>query len=277
MKIKLIACDLDGTLMTSENKLTRRTVDAIKCVIDRGILFVPCTGRSLSAIDPDIMGIDGIKYSVVSNGSEIFDIKTKKLIYSDCIDVELALKVIHIAESYDNICPGVFFDSDIFVPRHCYENPLEFGALPSMLEYFKNTRNPVESLSELLRCRNKPVNKIFLMMEDSDLRKELQNILYKIPQICVTSSGPNNIEVLNKTATKGNALNFLSKYLKISPDNMMALGDSPNDEEMLRFVKYSFAMANSSDYTKSIAKYETLSNDKDGVAAAISKYIMLKK
>lgn len=273
MCIKLIASDIDGTLMNSYNELTDVTFKAIKSAMSLGIDFIPCTGRSLTAIDPNIMKIPDIKYAITSNGAAIFNLETNKQIYSDSINLSTALDVLKIASAYD-ICPIVFFDSQAYVSKECYDSPLNYGLLRPMIDYFKNTRHPVDNINNLLIARNKSIDKIFLMMGDQEIRKTLQTIFNKIPNIHVTSSAVNNIEILNKTATKGNALKFLCNELIITKDDIMAFGDSPNDDDMLKFAKYSFAMGNATESIKRLSQYTTLSNDEDGVAVAINKFIL---
>lgn len=273
MDIKLIASDLDGTLINSKNQLTDRTIKAIKSAISLGIDFIPCTGRTLSSIDSKLMNISGIRYVIASNGAVIFDTVMNKQIYSDTIDLLTCVHILKIVSEYD-ICPIVFFDHKAFVPKYCYNAPLKYGLLEPMLEYFNSTRSPVDDILELVIKRNKPIDKIFLMMNNQNIKNDLQNIFCKYSDICVTSSALNNIEIVNKTATKANALKFLLKKLDSTSDNLMAFGDSPNDDNMLSLAKYSFAVDNASDYIKNIAKYYTLSNDDNGVAYAIEKYII---
>lgn len=273
--IKLLACDIDGTILNSKNELTVQTKKALQNVIDNNIKLVISTGRAFSAIDPNILSINGIDYAICSNGAVIYDLKNQNTIYSDEMQLDTAIEILKTAMEFE-ICPAVFVKSSAYTVKKIYDSPEEFGLNKYWLEYYKNTRIPVEDLISFLKQENSPVEKIFLLVKNYSEKQTIMQKLAKFKEVFVTTSGVNNIEILNKTADKSRAVEFLANRLNIKKENIISAGDSPNDIGMFKVSGFSIAMGNSFEEAKLNASVITDSNDNDGLAKAIDKYIFGK-
>ena len=100
MSIKLIALDLDGTLHTTDKRITARTRAAIEECEKRGIEIVPATGRAMRAVPAEILELPGVRYGIFTNGASVWDIREEKSIAAQYIDWQTALKAIEILERY---------------------------------------------------------------------------------------------------------------------------------------------------------------------------------
>ena len=134
-------------------------------------------------------------------------------------------------------------------------------------------RRPVEDFRSFIRRENRPLQKIQMFFKDMDRRREeLEHLSRIFPDMAVSSSISNNIEINDKLATKGEALGFLCRHLGIGIEETMSFGDGSNDLSMIQAAGIGVAMANAEESLKAAADYVTVSNDEDGVAKAIEKF-----
>ncbi len=274
MKIKLIALDMDGTTLQEDHlSISPRTRRAIQAALEQGILVVPATGRLDSLLPESVMGIDGVRYAITSNGAATYDMKSKKRIHSNFIRPELALELLKILPA-DQVLVEIFKDGKLFVDRDYLEALAEYPVPFLHLEFLKSIHAPVISLEDYVRADGDRIEKINLPYVPPKYQEELWNKLSEFDSISLTSSVPDNMEINDAKANKGQALQQLCDYLQIPAESVLAMGDNGNDIEMLKFAGTSIAPANATDAAKAAATAQTLASDKDGVALAIEKYAL---
>lgn len=270
--IKLIAIDMDGTLLNEKKHIDKAQKEAIHEAVEAGIKIVLCTGRPLYGILPfyeelGLSELDSEGYVILNNGCSIHKTKDWKLIdqvnfTSD--DIEYLYK---FSESYD----------------------INF-TLVNDTYYFNIGRKPTDelikdagfvfsditdiSLEEAKSGKHKIMKIMFLGNPNimADFQKENENILKD--KYSSVLSQPYVYEILPKGNNKGTGLKKLAKKLGIKQEEIMAIGDGNNDIEMFEYANYSVAMENSTELAKKAAKYQTDSNENDGVAKAIRKYAL---
>lgn len=270
--IKLIAIDMDGTLLNEKKHIDKAQKEAIHEAVEAGIKIVLCTGRPLYGILPfyeelGLSELDSEGYVILNNGCSIHKTKDWKLIdqvnfTSD--DIEYLYK---FSESYD----------------------INF-TLVNDTYYFNIGRKPTDelikdagfvfsditdiSLEEAKSGKHKIMKIMFLGNPEimADFQKENENILKD--KYSSVLSQPYVYEILPKGNNKGTGLKKLAKKLGIKQEEIMAIGDGNNDIEMFEYANYSVAMENSTELAKKAAKYQTDSNENDGVAKAIRKYAL---
>lgn len=271
MPIKLIATDLDGTLMSPDHMtITDFTLDTLKKTHNMGVKIAVSTGRPLALTENVIKQIPFADYVIYGNGACIFDRNTNKKIYSNLISNRDAVEIIKYFLSKE-----VFFEIYIDGKSHY---PLGFD------KYFINDDMPQAFIDEVIGTMqghedllkyldNKPIEKITLYsVKDEDypiFRAEMERLGFS-----TASSFKGNLEATSSSADKGEALRELSQILGITADDVMSFGDEGNDIPMLRFAKYSFAMGNASDACKKAANFTAKSNADDGLALAVCEYIL---
>ena len=272
MKIRLVAFDLDGTLLDDEKHLPDENRKALEEAARQGVVCVPATGRIAGAIPPAVRELPFVRYCIVTNGAAVYDLREDKLLLRADIPVELALDCCrYMAEL------GVVYD--------CYQNEhgwmnrsmlehLEpwFVTEPKMLELIRQTRSPVEDLYETLKARGEPVQKLqmFFRPDQMDERaRQLHAVPTRFPALAATSSVSNNIEINSIHAGKGKALRALCRHLAIDPGDSLAFGDGSNDLELLEMAGLGVAMANAQEPVKRIAGAVCGNNNDAGLGKAL--------
>lgn len=271
MAVKLIMTDLDGTLFKNDHEsISERNVNALKKAQENGIKICIATGRTKSLIFDAIALVPFADYIITSNGAVTYDAKTDEIITSQLLSAEKSKKVFEIINAH-SLTHEIYFEGECFLDGYSAKL-YNYGNISAhYLKVLKDKANVVPDLSE--HIGEKGVEKINIMHVVGDELQEVKDSFLNIGGIYVTSSIPENLEMNNINANKGYALSALCRILNISENEVMAFGDSGNDCEMLRTAGYSFATANAWDEAKKAAKSVTLSNENDGVAVEIEKYL----
>jgi len=275
MSIKLIALDLDGTTLRKNHiSLSSQNCRTISAAIGKGIIVVPATVRYLQGIPHSIRKLAGIRYVITSNGACITDLQNGKEIYSNTIPDEKALQIVDKTKRLN-----IF--TEVYCAGLAYSEPGEMPAFVRKNLFFRifaklRKVEKVEDIPAFIREIGKPVEKIECFPDDTRIRTELETELSGC-NMTVTTSGMNSVEITNRGANKGSALAFLSEYIDIKSEEVMAIGDNCNDVEMLKWSGLAVAVENADSALKQIADFVTLSFDKNGVAHAIKRLCSIEK
>ncbi len=272
-KIKLIALDLDGTLLTTDHRVTEYTRTVLQQAIAQGCEVVVSSGRPISAIPKELLEFPGMRYVVSANGARVVDLKEKKTLYENLIPVATAEQVLDLLAGYDNVYE-IFVDGIGYTLAKGLEKLEHYFPTPAMRKYMTTTRIPVEDVKETLYKYNRPVDKIHGIFHSREEKKLAGKELAKIPGLEVSGAFGNNHEINAAGTNKGFALRCLGESIGITVDEMMACGDGMNDYEMFRTVGLAVAMENGHPDVKAIADFVTTRNDEDGVAKAIEQFVL---
>lgn len=274
MDIRLIALDLDGTLLNQEKKLSDRNRAALESCIRHGILIVPATGRPASGIPDFIRQIPGVQYGILTNGARVADLTDGTIISEQLIHWERACQVMTFLAQYPVAYDPYVGGRGKMEAR--FRNHLDQYGLPEVMKQLVlSTRDEVENELAYVQQGKTQVEKINVFTSDPVLRMELWENLKQFDDLIVTSSLEFNLEINAAAATKGGGLRKLAEYLGLRTQQTMAFGDGSNDLSMIQEAGIGVVMANGMDMLKKEADYITLSNDQDGVAAAIYHFLKL--
>ena len=268
LDIRVIAFDLDGTLLNSEKEITPRVREAVRRAAAAGITVLPATGRPLSNIDAAVLGLPGVRYALISNGAQILDLQTGQSLYSDCFTADEALPLLLVAAEDADIV-SVYANGKAYTDNPHLEamRPLIPAAFLSAIW---SSRTRVPSLLDFLLQEKPQVEKLAMMYAKPEARQAALQKLNAGPfHACITASLEYNLEVNTATCNKGVSLLALAKHLGYTREQVMALGDAENDAEMLRAAGYSVAMGNAEPAIKALADSITAGCDEDGAALAI--------
>lgn len=269
--IKIIALDLDGTALNKEKKFSDTSIIAFKEAAQRGINIVIATGRAYNSLPKQLFSIEEIRYVITSNGAVLTDLETGRPIYESCIDGQALDEIRKMIErdyvSIEACCNGRAYIDEEDLQEILHENKRKRD-----LEYVLNTRTPVKNIWDFIR-RSKSVENICLYYSDQKEKQKWLEKLNRIDNILITSSFPNNHEIGGKNTSKANALKALMKKLGLSPCDLMAVGDSYNDLEMISLAEIGVVMGNSPEDIRREADYVTETNENEGVAKAIRKIL----
>lgn len=270
-KIRMVGFDLDGTLLTTDKRLTEYTEEILKKAISEGIIVLPVTGRPLSGIPGEISGFEGIRYMITSNGARV--VKDKKTIHENLLPVEKARKILDIFEDYDTL-QDIYYDGQGYMPKAFIERIGGYVSSPAMVQYMKTTRAPIDDIRVKLDEENRSLDKIQALFCKKGEQKEAWERITALGDVEVTGALDKNIEVNAGGVHKGAALLWLAKRLGISREEVMAFGDGLNDVRMLQDAGVGVAMANSIPAVLNAADIKALSNDEDGVAKIMETYVL---
>ena len=270
--IKLIAFDLDDTLLNSKKELTPETFETLKKAASMGIEIVPDTGRLFSAIPEVIKKLDFINYMITLNGADIKDVKNNKSIAKFEIPTEQVVTLSRVFKNlpviYDCVADGVGYMS-----RECFDKIPDFMLGEWQVRLVADFRTPVDDLGEFFETNNLRGQKAQIYTLDKELRRNLLQALPVVfPESVFTSALSNNIEINDKKANKGSALKFMAEHLDIKIEETLAFGDGLNDIAMLEAAGIGVAVGNAVEELKSVADYVTSSCDENGVAEGIKKF-----
>ena len=273
-EIKLIVLDLDGTLLNSKKELSPGNYAALEQAAAKGIYVVPCTGRFFKAMPECIRSLPFLRYAITINGADIYDAKADKSLYSAPITPERADEVFAALDTLPVIY-DCFQDGWGWIDQEFYKVCEKYSPPDMSREYIRSLRSPVENFRKVIKERGRGVQKIQMFYLDQQLRsKMLEEIPRWFPDLNVTTSISNNIEINSREAHKGNALLELCRHLQIDPSQTMAFGDGMNDLTMLQTAAVGVAMGNAAPKVKEFANYITDTNDNDGVAKAVRLFCL---
>lgn len=274
MKVKLIALDLDGTLLNSYGYISNETIDTIKMTIKKGVQVVLATGRSVGLICEEIKSIKEITYVIASNGAAIIDLRENKSIFSEYITTDILKEIIKIIQKYPIIVEFysngyIYMDEDVLI------NPNKYGFTEETLNFISENHKMVKNIFSAVNQVDEfgwldYIEKVNLPLLKKDMRNQIFNSLLSINnKIKVTSSVKDNLEINSINANKGNGLKKLTKLIDIDLKETVAIGDNNNDVEMLEMAGIGIAMGNASEEIKMKADFIALNNDENGAAKAI--------
>lgn len=268
--IKLLALDMDGTLLNSQKQLTEPQIVAIHKAIEKGVKLVLCTGRMLTGVKPyfDQLGLDAEnEYVIVNNGCSTHQTSDWKLIDW----AELSPQQINYLATF---LPESSMQLTLFDEEHYYvleDEPNQYSRADANLVYVEPTILSMENATNQSRHL---FQAMFVGTQEATDTFEQKHAATLSQDFDVVRSQDVLLEILPTGANKASALKTLAQQLQILPEEIMAIGDANNDIEMLEFAGLSIAMGNASASIKSLTDDVTATNDQDGVAKAIYKHII---
>lgn len=269
----MIGLDLDGTLLTDKKEITVRTRKVLEKAIETGVTVLVATGRPWMGVPEELRSFPGMNYALTSNGARIINTCDSSVIEEHLLPPELAKKALEICGKYDTL-QEVYFDGQGYAPADKMAMVERYHKNPNMWEYMRKTRIPVDDIFRLVDEENRSLDKVQALFSDMDERSAAWRELEKLEGFELVGSLKYNIEINAAGVNKGTGLLNLGKLLGISREEIMAFGDGDNDTVMLREVGFGVAMGNAEEAVKEAADYVTLTNEEEGVAHAIEKFVL---
>jgi len=268
--LKILALDLDDTLLRSDLSISYRTRNAIRQTAQKGVTVVLASGRVYAAMDTfsRLLGLhERPGYLICNNGALVLETHTGNIVYEAKLDKETILAVCDLADAEGFALQ--MYDNDImYVSRQNeYSNADQrtTGLRQVVVENFKDMVGG--------GCYK------LIIPGDPELLKNMEIIIrtYLGQSLTLFTSRPYFLEITPENTDKGSALAKVAKILKVRQEQTMAIGDSMNDEAMIRWAGIGVAMLNGDERIKSMADVVTEhTNDEDGVAEVIEKYFSIK-
>jgi len=267
----MIAMDMDGTLLNNKKEITERTKKALKKANEKGINLVVCTGRIFTSA-LFYAKLIGTKAPIIaSNGAYIREKDENKVIYKKCLEKEDAKKIISLAEE-NGFYPQVFTVDTIYSRKLIYSSK-NYSLWNEQIP--KEDRVNIEIVDDLYKVVDQnDILKIVVMSEELEKLFKLKSFIKDNIDVSVYSSLENNFEVMARGISKGNAVKILADFYKISPEEVICIGDNENDISMIQYAGLGVAMGNATEDLKLVADLVIDTNDNDGIAKFLEEYIL---
>lgn len=272
MKYKLVAIDMDGTLLNSNNEVSERTKIAIGKAKEQGVNIVLATGRILKSALQYGLDLDVGSPIIACNGAIIVNVQ-KEIIYKKPMDKNTIENILDLAKR-NNIYYH-FYDEYSFYANTLVDEVVGFyNTATAKLKGLELEINIFEEKREILDKNDLNVLKFMFIDNNLDKLYKVRNELEQMGVLSISSSWDNNIEVMGNGVSKGESLKYLCNQLNVDRSQVIAIGDNENDLTMLEYAGLGVAMGNSKDCVQAISDYKTSTNNEDGVAKVIEKFIL---
>ena len=268
-KYKIVASDLDGTLLNKEQIVSEENHSAISEMSRLGVEFVPTTGRAMNEIDPSLINSPDIRYIITSDGAVVYDISTKKPILTRYVSKDDVCFVLETLRPY-NVFIVVHEGGKTYFDKNKY-NP-EFLSKCGIDEYFgfiiSQHAEALEDFESYLLSSD-VMEMIALFFELNDGASSCKQIFEDSGRLCTAHSNANYLEVYSSDAGKGKTLVAFANMLGVDIADVIAIGDSKNDSSMIEVAGLGLAVANACDALKKLAD-ETICDNSEHIA----KYVL---
>ena len=286
---KLIAVDLDGTLLNQYGEVTENSKRVIKNVTRKGMQVVIASGRSIDSIKNISKEIGASKYIIAGNGAVVYDIKEDKIIYENYIPFNKALNIINICEEN-----SIFYN--VYTNKTIVTSSLRYNVLYYYKENLKKEDSKktnitiVDSIPDYLKnMQEEKIMKIFICDSTESVFNSIMKKFNEIPSVETLDVSHMSRKVIKKGTTeipieyyyteismenvdKWNAIEFLINKLGIKKEEVIAIGDNMNDKKMIEEAGLGITMQSSAPAVTEVADYITSDNNNEGVARALEKF-----
>lgn len=264
MKYKMIAVDMDGTLLDSQKNIAPATVNAVKRVVEQGVLFVIATGRSVRGVAKYQQTLALPGPLIVYNGAMIVSGSDGEVLFEQGLKLEDARRIFDLGQRYaTTMC--------VWAGNRLYANRLD----ERIAKYQELARLKAILLSDFNELPPVSVSKILWIDEPERIgqfERELREDMFDEVTFC--TSQPTYLELFNSQVSKGAAIAKIGELYGIDREEMIAVGDGLNDLSMIEYAGLGVAMANADPQLKASAQYIADSNDNEGVRQLLEKFIL---
>ena len=269
MQIKLIALDLDGTALRSNNTLSPAVATAIEKAAAHGIEVVAASGRPYGSMPKDVLRLEGVNYVISSNGAAIHD-KTGRRIHETRLKEAAVLRILELTRN-ENLIWEAFTEGATYTDNRYLRDPLRYGCTPAYIGYVQGSRGGLDDMRRYIFENRHRLDSVEYVCPDRAKRERVRRMLETdLEDVYITSSSANFVEFMDAQATKSNALQWLCDALQIPLSQTAACGNADNDADMITCAGLKAAVANASPNCQAAAEIILLSNDNDGVAQLIN-------
>ena len=265
--IRLIATDLDDTLLDASAALTDRTLAALRAAMAAGCGVSLSSGRMVEATLPIARQIGVNAPMLLFNGAMIYDMNADETLYAPRISFETALAIVDLAEDmgyYIQLYPGKgYYCTEVLERTRVYARQIGVEPIPVHMPMAQWLREHPGSMQKML------------IIDTPEGADRVQKVLgERFPHgACFLKSKPHYLEIAPEGVNKGASLKFLAEHLGLGPDEVMAFGDGQNDAPMLEYAGFGYAMANACPQALAATDRVAPPNTQDGVAQVIEQFL----
>lgn len=272
MDKRLIAIDLDGTLLKNDCTISARDRAAVLACMEAGHLVIPCTGRSYENSRFVLKDFPAFPYYINGNGTTVTEGQSGRLLFANTMPLSVGRAVYSLCMEYQTFVE-LYHGQTAYDSAFGRENMRRSLCDPAYQVQLMHTNTHLESLDDFVLKEEHPVSKFHIVCVDPAERLELKERIGRLPGIMPISTSSINIEVCSTGWSKREGLKWLCNHIGISQEEVIAIGDSENDLELIEWAKNGIAMGNAAKIVKDAASAVTASNEEDGVAKALEAFL----
>lgn len=267
--IRCIALDLDRTTLNADGRLSAGNRQALERAISQGVHVIIASGRSFETLPADVLAVPGIEYAITSNGAAIYHIPTRQCLRRYLLGGRPVRQILRLTAG-DPVVYEAFIEGRAYADAAYVRDPVRFGATPEAVEYVRLTRTLVEDMPDFVLDHAEELESMDIVVHDEAEKDRIWAVLEAaVPELYLTSSVRQLIEIANREAGKHTGLQFILERLDLPREASAAFGDGDNDREMLTYAGCGIAVANASPGCLAAADFVTARHDLDGVARGI--------
>ena len=271
-EIKLLALDLDGTTLRSNNTLSDKVKNALDRAVANGITVVAASGRPYGTMPECITSISGVDFLVTSNGAAVYD-KDRKRVHSKLLPEKEVLRILELSEG-ENIIFEAYMQGLTYTDKKYADDPVKYGCTEAYIDYVRSSHGHIEDMRKFIYEHRAELDSIEYICVDRETRERVRKrIGQSTDNLFVTSSSENFVEFMTKTATKANGVEYVCSQLGLERENVAACGNADNDADMIKWAGLGAAVKNASKSCVDVADIVVASNNDDGVAFLVD-YIL---
>ncbi len=287
---KLVAIDLDGTLLNSYGEVSENTKEEIKKAIENGIEVVLASGRPISSVEDLANELQANHYLISGNGAIVYDMYKKEVVYDKFLSKEQVLNIVKICEE-NSIYYNIYTENEVLTKSLNYNTLFYYSENTHKQEEKRTNINILTDVYDyILKANDQKYLKVTVCDQSQIVFASIIKKLRTINDIDVLDvahmskkiikSGTEEVlveycytEITNKNVNKWTALEYIMKEKNIDRSEVVAIGDNINDKEMIEEAGLGVAMGNSTPTIKEVANVEVGTNNEEGVRETFQKYI----
>lgn len=271
-KYKLIALDMDGTLLNSKKQITGGTKKMIRRAAEEGKIVALSTGRGLAELHEYLEQVPEVRYLDCTSGAVVYDCQEKKVIARRTISVSDMEKLMEIASQEDVM---VHFLSERSIVQKDKVEKMEEYHMGIYKTMFETKADHYEDIFKFYSDNPVPMEKCNIYHHTPEERTVTEEKIKAagLPVVMVHAE-ETSLEITAEGVNKAAGLLALCRHLDISPEETIVVGDADNDREVLQTAGLAIAMGNAADHIKALADVVVADCDHDGCAEAIEKYLL---
>ncbi len=268
MSYKLVAVDMDGTLLKSDKTLHPGTIRDIEEAAKKGVETVYCSGRAVIEIKPYLKELPSVRYGICCSGAVVYDFVQDHVIFSREIASKYAVRICNVAKKYDGMTHFLAVGSAVSKDQVTHMDDYNMGVYQPL---FSEIALLVEDMAKEAAGRIS-IPKVNIYFRTNADRKAAFEELKNLP-LCFATVGNTILEMTAPGISKAFGLEILANRLRIPMEEIIGIGDSDNDRAMLQAVGFPVAMGNAEAEILKMCRMVTSDNDHNGVGEAIRKLI----
>lgn len=273
MKYKAVFSDLDFTFLNKDGGISEANRKAAELLIEKGIPFIPATGRAYGSLPKGLFEIKGLKYVITSNGVAVFDVGKGKAVIRTTLPKGFVKDFFDFVESEGRMAVEVYYDGRAYASQDYVDDPLSFNQ--PKIDYIKTTRTPVDNLKHFAEERDGSLDGLTIIAPAGRMEELVSKAKERFGGcVYITNSDGLYIELSDLACGKHNGLKKTCEFLGIKPSEAIAFGDNDNDIEMLETAGLGICVANGTEKCRLAADEIAPEFDKDGFAQSIFKMIL---